>query len=438
MGPPRLPPELRHYIIKLCALSIPPNMLKRARLLLKLALIERAAQTFMLRLLLASPVLVAAGQVTALLNSIHREAKLRSSDRVLTFTAAKYTTRLCIRNADAAKPSWLFDSSRISIALARSTQESLRSLLAVLLQLKSLVLACPPKALQGEPGSTQERMLGMVRDRLEELVCAGSTYGSDVMPTLFMPGNSGWSNLTHLQLHGPRLNLSEDLAKSIAALPKLQHLALSMPRLPFDEQGAAAILSPLVCSPSSIKTLLVVTHNMSRYIGGARVKPALAALRTDREGDAAPRIKLAIAQVSPPSVELTAAEVLSAQPGEANVAHPTMLFNWLIARAEAGTHWCFPTGAALLKGEDDLPAPPGCQLDAAERAQEAARVDERWNVVCEVEEWVVPHRLAEAAALDEELPMSPIVANIQAMMLVDEEELGWTENGQEEDDLEVE
>lgn len=216
----------------------------------------------------------------------------------------------------------LYDAIAHQNRFERDTATTLHRLLGICAQLECLTLEATAYALDprrdgpsitGKFGNrtngahTPSNWLDALCANLTELVCLMSVYGGDLNEALWKtdaripptsistpspspsppPTALRWSNLTHVQLHGPRFRLTARGAIALGSLPALTHLGLIMPLLvppeARDAQGAprhSLVLQSLLDPARKLRVLLVVGHEMRHYVGWAEgYRPALRALR---------------------------------------------------------------------------------------------------------------------------------------------------------------
>ncbi|CEH18372.1 hypothetical protein CBOM_04780 [Ceraceosorus bombacis] len=408
--PAILPTELRTHIYRLHI-----DALQRSRHanitanLWSLSLVERAALTLVVRRLLHCPVLGGANQVRAFARCISRHPHTKQQARMS-------TKRLLVRGLRARTRTHLYDAGDVASALSRDSAFALLVALPMLLQLESLAIAFPPRLLCPAKTHKDDSRFVSVRARLQELVCEGSTFGRDPLGTLFCPlsttsdpkQTSHWPALTQLQLHGPRLHLSQEALHNIALLPKLEQLCLSIPPGPGYRARMPEFLQPLMASVS-LRRLLVISHNLERYVGHrSRVEPML-------------RHLFRPAHLVDDARALTITLVTVDMPKQHKDMNTSLIASWLFARAEAGAHWHFGRSTSL---------PPGVERDfsfatiGAQLARACEEVDAAWGAKTCVEEWTVEGQqhsqdVSEMGA--QPLLRADVAPDLAALLLQDED-----------------
>lgn len=278
----------------------------------------------------------------------------------------KRVKKLTIRRAreratlEFMRASSLFSGAEELAQFEKATLEPLKVILFHCSNLQHLSLDMPARVLasssrqQPSPGNgEQPSQLGQ---SLTELVTLLSVYGGDLNEALWSPGPppvSRWSNLTHLQLHGPRFRMTSLTALAISQLPSLTHLALIMPLLvqpqtsltgsdelayhinsARDALGRCNVLQILINALGNrLDTLLLLCHDIENYVGN--VQRLASWIRTLQW-----RCNTTIEERKP-TKDPTRLILVTARPYNPiqTNPHPSLYSKWMLQRAERGVHW---------------------------------------------------------------------------------------------------
>lgn len=265
---------------------------------------------------------------------VHQFAYVLSENRWgLRELAARCTRHVTVEPARHAQA--LFDPAVHTRRFTAAIYEPLRTILHICTHLSSLCLHAEPKALALQRGNVLS--VDGVRAALQEVVCLQSPWAGDTNDTLWFSSIPGfvaapWRRLTHLQLHGPRFRMTPRTAASLASLPALSHLALITPHV-VDAAGhrnAHDALQTLLDGASSLEQLLLVGHDELHWVGAVRHwRAALAQLERPA---GAPPVTITL---------VTAARLESSAWDPVSRVHASLYSEWMLARAQQGTHWAF-------------------------------------------------------------------------------------------------
>ncbi len=316
-------------------------------------------------------------------------------------------------------------------------------------QIEQLHLESAPQLLTCQSATQQATALGRLREaglrrvraNLRDLVCMLSLWGrgdsfeelwqlaregttspcsgdatqapkDEQLPRMFRrPAERAFGQLTHLQLHGPRMRFTPSTALALAELPVLSHLALVLPRFlsqdvtsgaalyyrerlvhAHDALGRFSVLQVLVNTCIALRELRLIGHAEAGYTGNVVALPALVAAIQRRPYH---RVQRSAWQRSNDEdeaeeqplpdlrIHVVAARRRSTK-GPHDRTHPTYFSRWMYARACADRHW-----ALLDQQEDD--------------DEEARRVDALWDIDVSVDTIVLAEQRSAGADLDPEV-----------------------------------
>ena len=287
-------------------------------------------------------------------------------------------------------PSWqdrpaLFDAATLQAKFERETLVSIKEILGTCSSTHILTLECMPRAL--DTFSSSDRNLVRKRtkqdqspcaidefqNRVTRLSCLLSVYGGQLNDKLWVPDvsspgvtirSSKWSNLTHLQLHGPRFRFTAATAMALGHLPNLSHLALIMPALvqnpdgpitsrsAIDLEGRSNVLQVLVNHCGKLKLLLFVGHDLQGFVGNTeRYRSLLRSVyriikRVDDGGKGLCSKEPLHLQVVTARRRLSALKEHSRHTGSTQIprpleVHPTFFSRWMMDLTEHGEEWSF-------------------------------------------------------------------------------------------------
>lgn len=152
-------------------------------------------------------------------------------------------------------------------------------------------------------------------------------YGSDLEPWFWAP--SRWTELAHLQLHGPHFRLNAFNAASLAALPRLRRLALVVPKI-IDSEEVANPLQVLLDGSAHLERLILVGHAEKDYVGNA---------------DGYRRYLRTLRQPEGRTVKVTLVVAIRKYTGESEAEgrgrrlHPSEVSQWVFDRSVSGKQW---------------------------------------------------------------------------------------------------
>lgn len=400
LGPPRLPSELITHIVLLAALIILEKdddeerqvlpRRQRRRQVLELARVDRQAHRAILtNIMLPQVNLYGVAQVEAFAKQLHCnslaiQSCARRVRRIHVFRTPSHTSSSSSSSVSAGGSSErtsLYSDIMAAMQFEKATMAPLQTILSHCTEVRHLSMDCTARVLDtrsdGEPGglSMQAINLAHTRSKLEELDTLQSVYGGDLNEKLWeLPSNTiapCWTNLTHLQLHGPRFRMTASTALSLSQLPNLTHLALIMPlivspssspspsssspspdlpesqlyRRATDQLGRPSVLQLLVnLLGERLETLLIVVHDVEGYVGNVTgIAPWIHALYQSRpqsawrpDDDDLRRTRVQLVTASARSLDG------AGQAARALVdVHPTTFSKWMLERARRGRQWTF-------------------------------------------------------------------------------------------------
>jgi hypothetical protein len=409
---PRLPVELRLLIVAHALNALLAMPWPRPGGALALALVERATVWPVLCVLLRAPRLASEAAVRNL------DAQMRAEPFL---SAAHRTRRLLVSRFDTYP---VFDThlDRLELSLADvelADDALLASLLARFPHLASLTVFDSPRALEHHWPPA-----------LSALTCLCINLDSE------QPGSpsallAGKTSLRRLTLLGPGLHLSWPLCQRIAAQPMLQELVLFLPGGPVDDFDPAflwdsatlrkvTIVVPVRSAvPDSSIVWIELMLRRLRIQGqqleicfvvcrlsvsrentrGRHVDEELGQALTQEREDLSERLRR-VTGVDP-ATDMSTWE-----------ADERSIFEWTLACCADGLRFFAPTSnacdgriftadpwcAGLDHGRLEAPAQPfileldgdDCDADAATRAAHAQKIDDHFEMICEVQQWVVP------------------------------------------------
>lgn len=323
-APPRLPMGVLR-LIALCMVAAHPHPKKEAR---RLARTCRAWWT-VLHCHIVLPHVALQGAEASRAFSWWLEKDVLG----LRSLAALHTRTLTLRQP--AAPQALFDGVTHTRRFGKQTCASLQEALRQCSSLQAVHIQCEPWALDVRKG---DNGLRTARASLKEVVCMQSPWAGDCIDQIWYPGHSEapWTSLTHLQLHGPRSQLSVRTAEGLGCLPRLSHLALVLPVFVGETPGKAArVLGALLDHATHLTHVLLIGHDEPRWAGyAAPLRRAVSQLRVHTQRD----VQVTLVTGLAPST--------SGEP--TRHAHPSVYSTWMFARAAQGTHWDFANASDAM------------------------------------------------------------------------------------------
>ncbi|PWN90383.1 hypothetical protein FA10DRAFT_266869 [Acaromyces ingoldii] len=390
LGPPRLPSELITHIVLLAALLIHNDDRGQT---LELARVDRHSHRAILNYVLLPQVdLYGVAQVEAFAAQLQSNAlNIQSSARrVRRLNVVRSRTYAGQRRGRSEHTS-LYSDIMAAMHFEKATLAPLQTILSYCTDVRHLSLDCTARVLDarsdGEPGGLSMRPidLSLARRNLEELDTLQSVYGGDLNEKLWESSFSPWTNLTHLQLHGPRFRMTASTAVSLSHLTKLKHIGLIMPLIvppastptsldiqdssanalyqtAKDQLGRPSVLQLLVnLLGEQLESLLVVAHDVEDYVGNIqRVGSWVNALHQRRRRKwrrDVSRMRWEDDETRRTRVDLVTARAHTRLTGPAIDVHPTTYSKWMLERARLGLQWTFDEGEVpfrLAEADEDL------------------------------------------------------------------------------------
>lgn len=253
---------------------------------------------------------------------------LASNQLGLGAIAQQVTRAIYIRDTEQ-RPA-LYDDAMHTRRLATTLHHPVRLLLCICIHVHTLCLPCEPKMLQAHNGDGLD--MSHTRATLQQITCLQSAWAGDVNDTLWLPCPAPWQALTHVQLHGPRFRCTPRVARALAHLPTLTHLALVLPTV-LDEQGgrdARPVLQILCTEAQTLQCLLVLGHDEPHWMGATRhIRPALPYLTRPAT---LPSLRCGL---------ITAMRLDDKEWQPGTRAHASVFSAWMMQRMRQGTHWSF-------------------------------------------------------------------------------------------------
>ncbi|EST07401.2 hypothetical protein PSEUBRA_003225 [Kalmanozyma brasiliensis GHG001] len=230
----------------------------------------------------------------------------------------------------------LFDASQAQTHFEKDLLPFVRVLLSNCHALQELHLEGVPRGLHHH--------FSRLAPHLTTYDCLMGHYGADIERDFWLP--SRWTQLRHLQLHGPRFRFTPSVATALACLPQLTRLGLVVPMIvsspssPLKESGGveldmAGSINPiqiLIDRCPSLEMLLLVGHAESDYVGFTeKYRRWLRRLRRPRLNDTKVRLEL---------VTVLRREAHDESYGASRTrVHPCEVSAWTMGRARHGLQW---------------------------------------------------------------------------------------------------
>lgn len=361
LGNPRLPVELIVHIVLLAAQDISLEEPDAASAqLLELARVSRACHRAIYSTFLLPDVCLYG------LQQLRSFAVALDKDRLGIRTLARtrmHSLTVRARGHSSLQHGYgpaLFDASQAQTHFEKDLLPFIRIVLSHCHELQTLHLEGVPRGLQ--------RHLARLSVKLGEYSCLVGHYGADLDRDFWLANR--WTNLEHLQLHGPRFRFAPSTATTLAGLPRLKKLGLIVPMIvsstaspamaadtgfdavELDMSGNINPLQILIDRCSTLQVLLLVGHAEKDYVGYTeKYRRWLRSLRRRRLADAdTATIRLQL---------VTSLRRCSVADDEDSVAprrrvHPCEVSAWMMGRCRRGLHW-------FESGEQD--SQQGAELD---------------------------------------------------------------------------
>lgn len=348
-GDARLPVELIVDMVLLAAHEVClDGQDERSKRLLELARVSRACHRAVLSMFLL-PQLCLYG-----LHQIRSFAVSLDQDRVGIRALAR--TRVYSLTVRACSQPWmehgygpaLFDASQAQMLFEKDLLPFVRIILSHCHALETLHLEGVPRGLQ--------QCFAQLPNRLRAYSCLMGHYGGDLHRDFWLAQR--WSNLEHLQLHGPRFRFTPNTATMLACLPKLKKLGLVVPMvvtsassLPIESElgaqaeaveldlsGSINPLQILIDRCSTLEAVLLVGHAEKDYVGYTeKYRHWLRSLRRRRLADASTaKVHLQLITALRPSSVASDEEFSAASRRR---VHPCEVSAWIMGRAQRDLHW---------------------------------------------------------------------------------------------------
>lgn len=345
LGVPRLPVELIVQIVLQAAHELVLNnqQASSARLL-ELARVNRVChRAILFTLLLPDLHLYGLQQIRAFAISLDKNRLgirnlSRNGVRSLTFRARS------LHSLQHGYGPALFDASQAQSHFEKDLLPFIRIILSHCESLQDLRIEGVPRGLQ--------RSLGALSTRLDAFDCLMGHYGGDLDRDFWLPNR--WTNLTALQLHGPRFRFTPHAAAALASLPQLTRLGLVVPMIvsspssPPTESGTemgyeldlAGRINPLqilIDRSSKLQLLLLVGHGEKDYVGyGPKYRIWLRELRQQRLATPyKPKVRVELAIAIPKYTNVESEDMEAAR----KRVHPCGVSAWMMGRAQRGSQW---------------------------------------------------------------------------------------------------
>ncbi|SPO30513.1 uncharacterized protein UTRI_06443 [Ustilago trichophora] len=337
IGNPRLPLELIVHVILLAAQDISLQVASTSTAqLLELARVNRASHRAVLSIfLLPNLRLYGMHHIRAFAISLDKDRlgiRDLARSRVSTLTLRARSLSSFSHGYGPA----LFDASQAQVHFEKHLVPFIRLVLSHCTSLQTLHIEAVPRGLS--------RALTSISPQLHEFSCLMGHYGADLDKDFWLPNR--WTNLTHLQLHGPRFRITPDTARMLSSLPALKKLALVVPMIVASATQSSSQdldvnpLQTLIDLHPTLELLLLVGHAERDYVGYTeKYRHWMRNLRYPRLGSSTLcRVELVTALRRSSSMEEEEEEQEEVAASRLRV-HPCEVSAWMMGRSQQGIQW---------------------------------------------------------------------------------------------------